>query len=187
MQASKLVTKPRKQRKRIYKAPSHLRYKFFSATLSPRLRGAHGINALPVRSGDTIRIMRGDHKGFEGKISRIDRKKFRIYVEGLSHEKVEGTTKLLPMHPSKVMITRFNLDDKWRKKILERKKKGKKMKEEEEVIEERTTEKKKPFKKEGERRRKSAPRKTKERSGETKKEQRLNEKRVKRKVRKDGS
>jgi ribosomal protein L24 len=67
--------------------------------------------------------MRGDHKGFEGKITRVDTKKFRIYVEGLTREKVDGTTVFAPIHPSKVVITHLNLDDKWRKKVLERKKK----------------------------------------------------------------
>jgi ribosomal protein L24 len=65
--------------------------------------------------------MRGDHKGFEGKITRVDKGKYRIYVEGLTREKVDGTTIFVPIHPSKVMITHLNLDDKWRKKILERK------------------------------------------------------------------
>ena len=122
MQAIKPVTKPTKQRKMLYQAPDHIRYRLFTAPLSPELRASHGAKALPVRSGDSVRIMRGDQKGFEGKITRIDRKKYRIYVEGLTREKVDGTTIFVPMHPSKVMITRLNLDDKWRKKILERKK-----------------------------------------------------------------
>jgi ribosomal protein L24 len=66
--------------------------------------------------------MRGDNKGFEGKITEVNRRKYKIYVEGLTREKVDGTTVFIPVHPSKVMITRLNLDDKWRKKILERKK-----------------------------------------------------------------
>ncbi|MEM3579350.1 MAG: 50S ribosomal protein L24, partial [Candidatus Bathyarchaeia archaeon] len=129
----KPVTKPSKQRKMVFKAPDHIRYKLFAAPLSPELRTSHGVKTLPVRSGDTVRIMRGDHKGFEGKITRIDREKYRIYVEGLTREKVDGTTIFVPIHPSKVMITRLNLDDKWRKKILERKKGA--LKKPEEVIE----------------------------------------------------
>jgi len=122
MQAIKPVTKPSKQRKMLYQAPDHIRYKFFAASLSPELKASHGTKSLPVRSGDTVRVLRGDHKGFEGKITRVDRKKYRIYVEGLTREKVDGTTIFVPIHPSKVMITRLNLEDKWRKKILERKK-----------------------------------------------------------------
>lgn len=128
MQTTRPVTKPTKQRKMLFQAPNHIRQKLFAAPLSPELKTAHKANTLPVRSGDTVRIMRGDHKGFEGKITRIDREKYRIYVEGLSREKVDGTTVFVPIHPSKIMITRLNLDDKWRKKILERKKVHEKVK-----------------------------------------------------------
>lgn len=106
----------------VYKAPDHVRRKLFAAPLSPELKATHKVRSLPVRSGDTVRIMRGDHKGFEGKVTRVDRGKYRIYVEGLTREKVDGTTIFVPIHPSKVMITKLNLDDRWRKKILERKK-----------------------------------------------------------------
>lgn len=117
------TVKPSKQRKRLFQAPDHIRYKHFAAPLSPELRKSYGTRSLPVRSGDTVRVMRGDHKGFEGKVSRVNRKKYRIYVEGLTREKVDGTTIFIPVHPSKVMITKLNLEDKWRKKILERRKK----------------------------------------------------------------
>jgi large subunit ribosomal protein L24 len=112
---------PRKQRKKMYQAPQHIRYKRFSAPLSSTLKFSHNTNSIPVRTGDTVRIMRGDYKGFEGKVSRVDRKKYRIFVEGVSREKVDGSTVLVPIHPSKVMITQLNLDDRWRKEMLKRK------------------------------------------------------------------
>ena len=115
------TTKPGKQRKRMHQAPLNERYRRFSATLSSKLKKSHSTNSVPVRSGDTVTIMRGDRKGSEGKVTRVDRKNYRIFVEGVDREKVDGTKMLIPIHPSKVMITRLNLDDKWRKKILERK------------------------------------------------------------------
>jgi large subunit ribosomal protein L24 len=121
MQTAKPVTKPTKQRKMLYNAPSHIRHKLLAAHLSPELRASHLLKSLPVRSGDTVRVMRGDHKGFEGKITRTDLKNYRVYVEGLTREKVDGTTIFVPVHPSKIMVTHFNLDDKWRKNIVERK------------------------------------------------------------------
>ena len=122
MQTTRPVTKPAKQRKLVFQAPSHVRYKLFAAPLSSELKASHGVSTIPVRSGDTVRVMRGDHKGFEGKITNVNRKGYRIYVEGLTREKVDGTATFVAIHPSKVMITNLNLDDKWRKKILERKK-----------------------------------------------------------------
>ncbi len=122
MQATKPVKKPRKQRKRLYNAPAHLRHKFMAAPLSQELISSKGAKALPVRKGDTVRIMRGDHTGFEGKVSRIDLKRYRIFIEGLTREKVDGTNIFVSVHPSKVMIKNLKLDDKWRKGIVERKK-----------------------------------------------------------------
>jgi len=115
--------KPTKQRKKLFQAPDHIRYKHFAAPLSPELRKNYGARNLPVRKGDTVRVMRGDHKKFEGKVIRVDRKKYRIYIEGLTREKVDGTAVFIPIHPSKVMITKINLEDDWRRKILERRKK----------------------------------------------------------------
>jgi large subunit ribosomal protein L24 len=121
MQATKRVKNPRKQRKMLYNAPAHLRHKFIGAPLSNELAASRGIKTLPVRKGDTIRIMRGDNAGFEGKVSRVDLKRYRIFVEGLTREKVDGTNIFVSVHPSKVMIRSLNLDDKWRKAIVERK------------------------------------------------------------------
>jgi large subunit ribosomal protein L24 len=121
MQDTKRVKNPGKQRKKLFNAPAHIRHKLMSAPLSHELTASRGAKTLPVRRGDTILIKRGDNKGFEGKVSRVDLKAFRIYVEGLTREKVDGTNIFLPIHPSKVEIRNLNLDDKWRKNILERK------------------------------------------------------------------
>jgi len=118
-----VVTKPGLQRKRLFQAPLHLRYRQFAAPLSAELKRARGFNALPVRKGDTVRIMRGDRKGIEGKVSRVDRKNYRISVEGVTREKSDGTAIPVLIHPSKVMIVNLNLDDKWRRDMVNRKEK----------------------------------------------------------------
>lgn len=112
------TTQPRKQRKLLFKAPSHVRYEIFSAPLSPTLKVAHKVGAIPVRTGDTVRIMRGDRKGTEGKVTRVDRRRYRLFVDGVTREKVDGTAVQIPTHPSKVMITNLNLDDKLRRESL---------------------------------------------------------------------
>ena len=134
MQTTKPVKKPRKQRKHLYNAPAHLRHKFMAAPLSQELISSKGAKALPVRKGDTVRIMRGDHTGFEGKVSRIDLKKYRIFIEGLTREKVDGTNIFVSVHPSKVMIKSLKLDDKWRQGIVERKKELELPKKEKEAV-----------------------------------------------------
>jgi large subunit ribosomal protein L24 len=151
------TTKPGKQRKKLHQAPLSERYRRFSAPLSSKLKESHNISSIPVRSGDTVTIMRGDRRGSEGKVQRIDRKNYRIFIEGVDREKVDGTKTIVPIHPSKVMITRLNLDDKWRKKILERKSVA-------EIIEkEIPKEKKEPPKKEA--KKKKTSKKTKKSEG----------------------
>lgn len=122
MHKIKAVTKPSKQRKNYFNAPDHIRYKNFSAPLSSELKTSHGVRSFPLKVGDTVKVSRGDNKGFEGKISRVNRKKYQVFLEGLTRETVDGTTFSTPLHPSKVVITKISLDDKLRKKILERKK-----------------------------------------------------------------
>ena len=95
---------PGKQRKMLFNAPAHMRHKLMAAPLSAELLAQRGVKTLPVRKGDTVRIVRGDHKGFEGKVSRVDLKHFRVYLEGLTREKVDGTAVFVALHPSKVMI-----------------------------------------------------------------------------------
>jgi large subunit ribosomal protein L24 len=193
MQTTKPVTKPSKQRKMLFQAPNHRRHKHFAAHLSPELKASRGVRALPVRSGDTVHIMRGDHKGFEGKVTRIDRRKYRIYVEGLTRETVDGTTIFVPIHPSKVMITRLNLDDKWRKKILERKREAHKKVEEvvvekppkevteikEEIVKEKMAVEKKPPKKKPKRRKRKVAKKPAEKKKEEKPKRRKRVKKAK--------
>jgi len=115
------TTQPRKQRKRLRQAPLHKRYKRFSAPLSPKLKASRNTSSVPVRTGDTVQITTGDRKGVEGKVTGVDRREYRVFVEGATREKVDGTTVPLSIHPSKVMITQLNLDDKWRRETLKRK------------------------------------------------------------------
>jgi large subunit ribosomal protein L24 len=114
------ITKPRTQRRRMFQAPAHVRRRHFSAALAPDLKKKHGTNTFPVKAGDTVRVMRGDRQGFEGKVTRVDRQDYRVFVEGVSRQKVDGTTIQIPLHPSKVMITSLDLDDKWRREALKK-------------------------------------------------------------------
>ncbi|MEM0002376.1 MAG: 50S ribosomal protein L24 [Desulfurococcaceae archaeon] len=114
--------KPSVQRKRLYNMPLHLRHKLFNAKLSKELVEKYGVKRLPVRVGDVVRIMRGDFAGHEGKVVRVNLKRVRIFVEGVQIKKADGTPVYYPIHPSKVMIVKLDLSDKYRLKIIERRK-----------------------------------------------------------------
>lgn len=109
-----VTTKPSKQRKMIYDAPAHRLRRFLSAPLSDELRKNNERRSYPLRKGDTVKIVRGDFASVEGKINDIDTRRQRIFVEGVQREKTSGTTANVSVNSSKVVITKLNLDDKWR-------------------------------------------------------------------------
>ena len=60
----------------------------YRKTAKKRSRTRHGINAerakMHVSKGDTVRVMRGDDKGKEGKVLSIYPKTGRVLVEGIN-------------------------------------------------------------------------------------------------------
>ncbi len=114
------MSQPKRQRKLFFKAPLHIRQKMIRAKLSNELRQQYGIKRFSVRKGDVVRILRGDFKGHEGKVTRVDLKKVRIYIEGVTVTKADGSSILRSIHPSKVEIVKLDLSDKRRQLILDR-------------------------------------------------------------------
>ena len=111
---------PRKQRKARYNAPLHVRHKFMSAPLSEELQGKYGKGSFPVRKGDTVRVMRGDDKGKEGKVRSVDLKKGQITMEGVVVARSDLSEVPRPINPSNVVITKLELKDKLREAALNR-------------------------------------------------------------------
>lgn len=111
---------PRKQRKARFNAPLHIRHKFMSAPLSEELRDKYGRRSFPVRKGDTVKIMRGDDKGKEGKVRSINLKEEKITIEGIVIAKSDISEVPRPIHPSNVVITKLELKDKMRENALRR-------------------------------------------------------------------
>ena len=111
-------SKPSKQRKRMFQSPIHKKRRMLAAGLSDDLRQKYGVRGIPVREGDSVRIMRGDFGGLVGKVERVEYETGRIYVEGMTREKAAGVASKLPVHASKVQITNLNLSDKWRSGLL---------------------------------------------------------------------
>lgn len=112
--------KPSKQRLSTREAPLHVRHKYMTAPLSRELREKLGIKRIYVRAGDTVKIMRGDWKGHEGKVVEVDYEEVALHVEGVTIKKADGTPVYYPIHPSKVVIIKLDLSDKKRMKIVER-------------------------------------------------------------------
>jgi len=114
---------PRKQRKYNYNAPLHIRGKFMSSHLSKELMKKYNRRSIKVRKEDKVIILRGQFKKKTGKIERVDLKKTRVYIGGIEMIKKDGTKIFYPIHPSNLVVTELNLDDKKRLSVLSRTKK----------------------------------------------------------------
>lgn len=118
-------TKARTQRRRMAKAPLHRKRILASAHLAPELHDkAKGRlpRALPVRKGDTIRVMRGGFRGREGKVVSVDRTDGTVVVEGITIEKVDEKKVARPLHASNLLIIRMDDTDAWRRRKFEERK-----------------------------------------------------------------
>ena len=113
---------PRKQRKYIANAPLNIKHKFLAAHLSKDLIKKYKKRSLPVRKGDIVKIVRGKFKKKAGKIEKVLTKKTRVYIENIQNTKRDGSKTYIPIHPSNLIITELNLEDKERQKILQRNK-----------------------------------------------------------------
>ena len=106
---------PSRQRLILRNAPKHRLPKLMSAHLSPELRTKYGRRSLPVRVGDTVKVLRGEYSGVQGKVKRVNRKDQRVYIEGLTRKRADGRVVDIPVHVSNTMIVTLNLDDRLRK------------------------------------------------------------------------
>ena len=107
---------PRKQRRYRYTAPLHTRHKFLGAHLSKDLKTTHKSRSIPVVTGDKVKVMRGQYKGKEGKVEKIDLNLTKVFVTGIDTIKKDGSKALYPLEASNLMITELNLNDKRRMK-----------------------------------------------------------------------
>lgn len=118
----KASKQPRKQRKYSANAPLHIRKKFVSANLSKGLRKKYGKRNFPIRKGDIVKVMRGKFKKKQGKITDVKIKISKVIVEGIQIKKKDGSKVNVRLQPSNLQIIELNLEDRKRRKALERKK-----------------------------------------------------------------
>ncbi len=118
----------RKQRKYLANALKHLVAKMISGHLSKDLREKYNRRAFQLKKGDTVKIMSGENKGKIGKITEIISSRKMVSVEGLQMTKKDGSKANLHFHPSRLMITELNLEDKRRLDSIQKAKSEKKEK-----------------------------------------------------------
>ncbi len=118
---------PRKQRLARYTAPYHRRHREMSAPLDKGLREkqlARGFmypRSMPVRKGDRVLIVRGEGRAKSAtRVAKVDRKARKVYVEGFTYFKSDGTELQRPIDPSNLVIINPDWSDIYRRKLLTR-------------------------------------------------------------------
>ena len=104
----------------------------YRKTAKKRTQSRHAINServkLNVTKGDTVRVMRGDDKGREGKVLRVFPKTGRVLVEGINivkkHRKARTADdqsgifeQPAPVHASNVMLIDAKTGEPTRTKV----------------------------------------------------------------------
>lgn len=91
------------------------------SNLSDNLKKQYNKKSTSVVKGDTVRIMRGEYKGVEGKVEKINTNKGKLSIEGVQREKIKGGQVKVLIHASNVKISSLNMDDSYRKNKFENK------------------------------------------------------------------
>ena len=94
----------------------HKRDKFLGANLSENLREQHRKRSMRVIKGDTVRILRGEYVGIEGKVEKVNTEKSTLSIEGVQREKIRGGNVKVQVHTSNVQIISLKTDDEYRMK-----------------------------------------------------------------------
>ena len=100
----------------------HKRDKFLGANLSENLREQHSRRSMRVIKGDTVRILRGEYVGIEGKVEKVNTERSTLSIEGVQREKIRGGKVKVQIHASNVQIISLNTDDEYRMKGTRKKK-----------------------------------------------------------------
>jgi len=92
----------------------HKRDKFLGANLSENLREQHSRRSMRVIKGDTVRILRGEYVGIEGKVEKVNTERSTLSIEGVQREKIRGGNVKVQIHASNVQLISLNTDDEYR-------------------------------------------------------------------------
>ncbi len=109
---------PRRQRRALFTADTFERRRRMAVPLSRELRGRFHRRAVPVRKGDTVRVLSGSFVGREERVARVDRRTYSLTLDNVTLKTADEKMKPLPIRPAHLVITRLNLSDPWRRRAL---------------------------------------------------------------------
>ena len=109
---------PRRQRRALYNAPTAERRRRMTVPLSRELRRRFQRRNVPVRKGDTVRVLSGSYAGREERVAKISRRSYSVTLENVTLKTAEEKLTPLGLRPAHLVITRLNLADPWRRRSL---------------------------------------------------------------------
>ncbi len=109
-------SKPRKQRLFRYTAPMHDRQKFMHVHVDKALRQKLPMKtrAIQVSKGDTVKVMSGSNRGTSGKVTKVNLRTGKLYIDSLKKKNAKGKEFQIPISSGNVYVTDLNLTDKRR-------------------------------------------------------------------------
>jgi len=90
-----------------------------SSILSKNLRKKYGKRSIRVIEGDSVKVIRGEFNGVDGKVTKVSSADNGLTIEGVKKEKLKGEKYDVFVHTSNIEVTGLNTDDKWRINKLE--------------------------------------------------------------------
>ncbi len=105
--------------KQIYYATLKTSSKQLSSILSKNLRKKYGKKSVRVKEGDSVKVIRGEFTGVDGKVTDVSAADNGLTIEGVKKEKLKGEKYDVFIHTSNIVVTGLNTDDKWRINKLE--------------------------------------------------------------------
>lgn len=110
----KASKKPSKQRAYACNAPDHVIGKFVCSHLAKPLREKTKHRSLRVRKGDKVKVLRGQFKGKTGTVDRVAVAQSKVFITGVEYVKKDGGKFMYGIHPSNLLITDLEGNDKRR-------------------------------------------------------------------------
>ena len=84
------------------------------SNLSKALRKSLGKRSLPLRKGDSVKVMRGKFFGKEAKVIGVEKGSGRALLENITKKKADGTEKNIGIHASNLQIIEIEGKDEKR-------------------------------------------------------------------------
>lgn len=108
----------RRQRKALYESSTQERRRRMTVPLSRELKSRFHRRSLPIRKGDTVRILGGSYVGREERVAKVNRRSFSVTLDNVTSKTGESKQTPLPIRTGHLVLIRLNLADPYRRRIL---------------------------------------------------------------------